>query len=848
MSRRRPNPIEVTNPRPSGLLAGLRRFILFSLWMGFLFGIAAAAGAYVHFAEDLPHLPSADQLEFEGVTTILADDGQVIGEFYAERRIQLPYERIPRTLILAFLATEDARFFSHEGLDMVGIARAAWSNFVAGGVVQGGSTITQQLAKSMIGSEKTLARKVREAIVARRMEDIYDKEQILLLYLNKIYLGHHSYGIQAAAQNYFRKNVWELTLPEMAMLAGLPQAPSALNPHRHPERARERRVTVLRRMAAKGFITPEQATAASEVTLETHALIDDFHDKTPGFIEDIRRELKQAGGQDWREKALRVETTANVAHTLLAQRAVDSGLRALDRQQGWRGPLAHVEDPDEQERFYARNMRWFAGDPEPGSLAAGIITAVGKRSLDVRITADLSGRIEKKHLDWAGPYTEFPTGADGKRKTGRSVSFRPRLQSVRETFHMGDIVLVEVQGDAPRPIGARVAARPDDPLPNALRLTQVPKVEGAFAALDLISGAVTTAVGSWDHDRSEVNRTRSRRQNGSTMKPIVYSKAYALGLPPSTVFSGAPYHSSAFSDTWTAGDEDYNPTGDKADKDNLVWNALVESQNNVSLRVLQYVLRHAPRAEWRAWCESLGLVGTFPGLHSEVLGTEQTLWEMVGAYSAFAHAGQRIRPRRIRRITSKRGRTLQRDLDIADPGNDTRDNLDALHDLPTRPSPPDISPQAAWMTGANLVEVNQRGTGKRARTLPFPTAGKTGTLSYDVWFVGWSPRHVAGAWVGSDRRERVLGRSRRKSGGATGSRSALPIWKKWMDGAYARSPGSDLLGTRPPGIRMALVSPQSGLLVGKGGQEIPHLDGTLPAVEELPEDAPLTRETDDLEF
>ncbi len=848
MNRRRPSPIEVANPRPAGFFAGLWRFLLFSLWMGLLFGIAAGGAAYIHFAKDLPTLPSVDKLEFEGVTTVLAEDGQRIGEFYSERRIQLPYERIPRTLILAFLATEDARFFSHEGLDLMGIARAAWSNLVAGSVVQGGSTITQQLAKSMTGSEKTLSRKVREAILARRMEDIYDKQEILLLYLNKIYLGHHSHGIQAAAQNYFRKNVWELTLPEMAMLAGLPQAPSALNPRRHPERARKRRVTVLRRMAAKGFITSEQADAASEVPLETHPLIDDFHDKTPTFTEAVRRELKQIAGGDWLEQELTVETTASVAHTLLAQRALDAGLRDVDRKQGWRGALAHIRDPEEQSKLLARNTRWFGGDPEPGTLVAGIVTAVEKRNIDVRITADLSGRIEKKHLAWAGPYTEFPRGADGRRKDKGNVSFKPRLPSVPGTFRVGDVILVEVLGDVERPLGTRVGVRTNDPLPNALRLAQIPQVEGAFTAFDLVSGAVTTMVGGYDYERSEVNRTLSSRPNGSTMKPLVYSKAYALGLAPSTVFSGAPFHSSAFNETWKDGDQDYNPTGDNADEDSLMWNALVKSQNAVSLRVLQYVLRHAPRADWRAWGDALGLSEPLQPNASAVLGTNQTLWDMVEAYSAFARAGHRIRPRMIRRVTTRSGQTLHRDLHLGDEGNDTRDNLDALHDLSPDSPPPDISPQAAWITGANLIEVNRRGTGKRARKLSFPTAGKTGTLPYDVLFVGWSPRHVAGAWVGSDSNERALGQNKRSSRGITGGRAALPIWYRWMKSAYARSPGNDPIGERPSGIRMAHVSPQTGLLVGHGGQEIPHLEGTLPQAEAQPAETPQARTTDDLEF
>lgn len=815
--------------------------------MGLLFGIAGGAATYIHFAKDLPVLPSVDDLEFEGVTTLVADDGQVIGEFYAERRIQLPYERIPRTLILAFLATEDARFFSHEGLDVIGIARAAWNNFVAGGVVQGGSTITQQLAKSMIGSERTLARKAREAILARRMENLYDKEEILLLYLNKIYLGHHSYGIQAAAQNYFRKNVWELTLPEMAMLAGLPQAPSALDPHRHPERARERRVTVLRRMASKGFITPEQAATASRTPLETHPLADDFRDKTPTFTEGIRRQLKDLAGPDWLEQELHVETTVNVAHSLLAQQALDAGLRDLDRRQGWRGPLARVEEPAERAEFFERNRRWFGGEPEAGSLACGIITAVDKQGIEVQVTADLRGHIARKHLRWAGPYTEFKKDKDGKRKTRRKVSFKPRLTSVVDTFHTGDVILVEVLGNTPRPLGSRVSIRSDDPLPIAMRLAQVPQVEGAFTAFDLTSGAVTALVGGYDYDRSEVNRVFATRQTGSTMKPIVYSKAYAQGLAPSTLFSGAPFHASAFSDSEEPSKKEYSPTGDKSDEDSLVWNALVHSQNSVSLRVLQYVLRHVPKAEWKSWGEALGLSRPFKGYPSEVLGTDQTLWDMVGAYSAFARSGQRIQARMIRRVTTQRGRTLHRSLDLSDPANTTRDNLDALHDLPATPPPADISPQAAWMTGANLAEVTQRGTGKRARKLPFPTAGKTGTLAYDVWFIGWSPQHVAGAWVGSDRRERVLGRSVRDNR-VYGSDTALPIWKRWMKHAYARPPRSELLGERPEGIRMARVSPQTGRLVRTGGLEIPHLDGTTPPAESEPDEAPLADETDDLEF
>jgi penicillin-binding protein 1A len=830
-------PAQIANPRRGGLLGVFARALVFGVIATAALGGAVGAGFYVWFARDLPDILPFEAHTFEGQSTFYADDGQVVGEFFEERRIPLPYAKIPRTLVLAFLATEDARFFSHSGVDLRGIARAALRNLEAGAVVEGGSTITQQLAKAELGSRRTFERKIREAIFARRLEDVYTKEQILLLYLNRTFLGHASHGIQAAAQNYFRKNVWNLTLGEMAMLAGLPAAPSRLNPYYDMDAALERRANVLRRMVEAGFIDHASAEAAREEPLRVFPLLDDHRDKVPTFVDEVRRELPEIAGANWRERGLDVFTTADVQRSMAAQSALQEGLHAADQRQGYRGPLAKGVRGQARDELLRRARAWLRGQaPQVGETLVGVALEVSADTARIALTPDLHGTIHLEDSRWAGPYTELPE-VGGRRDESGEVSFKPKLDGLWTAIEEGDAVLVrvidpepvrareqerqaKVRRKAARAQGQPAAALDEVPLEDfglALALDQLPKVEGAFAAMDVDTGAVVAMVGSYDYDRSEFNRVTALRQTGSAMKPIVYGKGYDIGMPPSMLFSGAPFDTGS-----------YNPTGDRASEDMIAWNALTRSENSISLRVLQYVLAEAGLEDYKAWGRALGLERDLEGYPSEVLGADQTLRSMLSAYGTFASRGRPPARRMIRRVVDDSGQVLARSLDLADPGNTAQDMLDAAYDALAPGPPTRIREEVAWLISANLREVTRRGTAaKSAKELDFPVAGKTGTLPYDVWFIGWSERLIAGAWVGSDKRERPLGKSRSKNL-VYGADTALPIWTRWMKGAHGPDLPGNFLDPQPAHIEIATIDPKSGNLAASDGIRVPHLEGTAP--------------------
>lgn len=795
-----PSSIRVVNPRSNAFVFRLVRANLFLVCATVLVSGLTAFGAYVYYARDLPRILSFEEHSFDGVTTIVADDGQVIAELYEERRFLLPYEKLPRTLILAFLATEDSRFFSHEGLDFVGIARAALKNLMVGHVVEGGSTITQQLAKASLGNAKSLRRKAREAVVARRMEHLYTKEQILLLYLNKIFLGYHSYGVQAASQNYFRKNVWELTLGEIAMLAGLPQAPSRINPHANLAASLERRRVVLKRMVAEGFITEAAAERADQEPVTVFPLRDDKADKVPHYADRVRRQLRETLGDDWLRRGADVYSAANVRLGLAAHEALNKRLEWVDKRHGYRGPLVRRLGDKEQTDVLKRSAAYFYGDPKPGSLAIGVVTAVDKSGLTVSITPSFSGKISTDSIRWAGTYVAGgPTSGGGN----ATASFDPRLVDPQKTFAPGDAILVRI-GTAAKGVAA-------------FELTQQPQVEGAFLAVSHINGQVKALVGGADFDRSEVDRTQSFRQTGSTMKVVMYSKAYDLGLAPSTLFSGAPINI-----------QGYKPVGDRAVPDMTLWDALSQSENSISLRVHQYVLKNTSLADYQDWAKRLGLSRPLEGYPSEVLGTDQTLQDMVSAFGVFAKSGEKPEFNLVRKVVTHDGLVLWRNLALLDTANTFRDTMDAVYDHVSAKGVQVIDKRTAYLTGRNLMDVMKRGTGHKTTTeLDFPTAGKTGTLPYDVWFVGFSARYVAGAWVGMDRRERPLGKNKQKNM-IYGADTALPIWRDWMKQAHAGTTDHPLLAEIPKGIEWVAIDFATGLRARTGGISIPHRVGTAP--------------------
>jgi penicillin-binding protein 1A len=515
-------------------------------------GVVAGLATYARLSEDLPVFKNIEDYRPKITSRVFAQDGQLIGEFFRERRVVVPYERIPRRIIQAVLASEDDRFFDHDGIDYLGIMRAALANIKAGRVVQGGSTITQQVAKSLIvkaegyqeGTAKKLSRKIKEAILARRLESALSKQNILTLYLNQIFLGNHSYGIQAAAENYFRKNVGDLNLAEMALLAGLPQAPSRYSPFRHPKRARKRRIYVLRRMKEEGFITEAELQDAEQTQIRVYPAPNTSRDVTPYYTEHIRRWLLDKYGQKAvLDEGLNVWTSVDVERYRAAEDAVYDKLRMVDKRQGYRGPLLKITTKAMRKEYFNRydkdlmrlkRLKALAD----GELYLGLITKIdrNKHRIHLRIGPHRA-LLPLAAMRWA-------------RKVNPQDWFEGNLLTrIPKSFKVGDVLHVRTTKRS-RIKKDKYAApylkyipdsTPERPL-QLVALEQSPNLEASLLSVDVKSGYVLSMIGGYSFDRSEFNRAiQACRQPGSAFKPIVYSAAIALnGWNASTTILDAP--------------------------------------------------------------------------------------------------------------------------------------------------------------------------------------------------------------------------------------------------------------------------------------------------------------------
>ncbi len=507
------------NKEKKSLLAILTRALLALGLLGLFLAIVLPVGAYFYVSKSLPKVDTLADYRPPIITRVLSDDGSVIAELFEERRIIVPVSKMPKQLIQAFVAAEDSNFFKHKGIDIVSILRAAIKNIKAGGIVQGGSTITQQVAKSLLLTpERKFKRKFKEAILAYRMEKRLSKEEILYLYLNQIFLGHGAYGVQAAAENYFDKDVENLTLAECSILAGLPKAPSRYSPYRHYERAKERQVYVLGRMVNEGFITQQEADQASAEELDIRPRINQHLTNAAYFTEQVRRYLEQTYGEEQLYRGgLEVQTSMNLQMQLAAQDAVQANLRDHDKRQGYRGPLA-VLSPEEENLFLAEQSEAFtAKEPQVDDFTEAVISGSDKKTLHVRI-ADREGRIALKESAWAGPIQQVKRDVSA---TGNATEKTTRL-----------------------PIGAKIEVRIlDIPQqgPWRLSLEQEPQAQGALLAMDPHTGQIKAMVGGYDFRTSQFNRVlQAHRLPGSAMKPLIYASALDKGYTPATVILDTP--------------------------------------------------------------------------------------------------------------------------------------------------------------------------------------------------------------------------------------------------------------------------------------------------------------------
>ncbi|MFO7717922.1 MAG: PBP1A family penicillin-binding protein [Desulfohalobium sp.] len=753
------------------------KIALVVLALGLLIGAGGAVGVYYWAAKDLPDFKNITDYTPPLVTTVYSADKEVLGYFSEERRFLVPLGEIAPEVKHAFLAAEDSEFYSHEGVDLFGIMRAAWKNFQAGEIVQGGSTITQQVIKSMLlSSERSYQRKLKEAILAYRLEKNLEKDEILTIYLNEIYLGAGAYGVEAAARAYFGKHASELNLPEAALLAGLPKAPSAYNPLEHPQRARQRQRYVLQRMRDKDWLSQEGFERAVETELEFKSMTDPSWKVGSYYLEEVRRRLIERFGEETvYTGGLNVYTAVDLKHQRAAEKAVQDGLRASTKRRGWKG-AADTLNATQADAFVQRQVLPEMADLREGAWFQAVVNEVDKEGAQVRF-GSYSGRMDVSTMEWAR--TPDPD------KAPEEV---PAVKDARRVLSSGDLVW------------ASAAGIPEDPKsPWELALEQQPEVQGSLVSMDPKNGTVKAMVGGYEFARSQFNRaTQAKRQPGSAFKPIVYSAALDNGFTPATVLLDAPivYNDQATNSTWKPENYEgvfHGPT--------LLRTALVKSRNLVTIRVAQKI--GIDTIIQRA--KALGLEANFPRDLSVSLGSASvTPLHLCRAFTAFARPkGDRVDPRMILRVEDPWGEEL----------------------FAPEPKVEDaLTPQTSYMVTNLLQQVVQSGTAWRVRSLGRPVAGKTGTTNdqRDAWFMGYSPALLTGVYVAFDQLE-PMGKYE------TGSRAASPIWLDYRQAVRDEVPEEDF--QRPPGIVMARIDAKTGKLAGPDTETsyfLPFKSGTQP--------------------
>ncbi|WP_041795624.1 penicillin-binding protein 1A [Pararhodospirillum photometricum] len=750
--------------------------------MGGAGGVAVIAN---RFGGDLPDYRALANYEPAITTRVLASDGRLMAEYAIERRVYVPIQAIPQTVINAFLSAEDKNFYEHSGVDFVGLFRAVVTNVRnvgSGRRPVGASTITQQVAKNfLLSSEVSIDRKVKEAILAFRIEQAFSKDRILELYLNEIYLGQGSYGVAAAAMNYFNKGLDELTVAEAAYLAALPKAPNNYHPTRKAEAARARRNWVLERMAEDGHITKEQAEAGAaeplvvrerdEARIVRHA---EF------FSEDVRRQLQARYGEEALYKGgMYVRTTLDPRLQDIATDALRNGLINYDQRHGYRGPVASLPTVNGWKELLTA-IPAPPGLPEMWRVAVVLRLDPGEARLG--FTDGYGGSIPTAELAWARPLQNGRLGA------------APRKPA--DILKVGDVILVE----------ALKANAKGKPYPNGtFALRQMPEVEGALVAMDPHTGRVLAMVGGFSRGRSEFNRaTQAKRQPGSAFKPFVYLSALDHGYTPATIILDAPfvYDPGPGQPLWRPKNysgQYYGPTTLRV--------GIEMSRNLMTVRLANAVGMDVVAQT----AERFGVVETMPRVLAASLGAvETTVMNLTTAYAMLVNGGRRIEPTLIDRIQDRNGKTVyrhdQRPCDTclaSQPGAVPVivDNREQMTD-----------PLSAYQMVSILQGVVQRGTGSKVRAVGKTVAGKTGTSndSLDTWFVGFSPDLVCGVFVGYDE-PRSLG------GHEAGSTTAAPIFTAFMKEALADKP--DLPFRVPPGIKFVRIDRHTGQRAGPGSPE-----------------------------
>lgn len=797
-------------------------------WIGKLYGFAAlvmvAAFAltgvviYSYFSLNAPPVPDLSRYAkvAPAVSRMYAADGTLLGEFAKEWRQIVPYERMPKQLVDAFLAVEDHDFFAHRGLYFKGIARAVWANITARDFAQGGSTITQQVAKQFLGNEKSLSRKGKEAIMARRLEARYSKQAILSVYLNHIYLGAGAWGVAAAAQRYFQKQLDELTLAEAALIAGLAKAPSAFSPIHRPELATERRDVVLDKMAAYGFASAEDVARAKREPIRLHVYRDVFPDRMPYYAEWVRGYVQKTY-KDTRveeldgvrvdvevdalyEKGLRIETAAEPTWEASAYANTDFGARNQDKRQGWRGPEWRL-DGAARDKFLERQRTLYGTAPlEPDKRYLALVDKVTGDGAEVLI-GDRRLSLPQRNLRWASKWRSGNAENDVEVESAREV-LKPgyvvwvkrelRTRGRYRQYHLPDTRNPAWKGsDDQREWDARH--------PDVVALEQVPHPQASIFTADHHSAYVVAMVGGHDYDRSVFNRAvQACRQPGSTYKPIYYALGLDQGYGFDTVLNDVPVK---IVDPDTG--EEWSPTnlGDSLDGDVTLEYALVFSKNIPSVDLF----KRLGAANVESWARRLGFTTKIFADDALALGAScSKLDEMARAFTVFARNGAWWpRPGKekqwifVRRILDRDGNTVEDNTLPEDPQLAAGDRFDRLAALAGVAAPQAIPARAAYLMSRLLAHEVIYGFANVLRATGIKSAGKTGTSSdtHDTLFIAYTSKFTTLVWMGDDKKERALGKF------DAAYMTVVPLWARYMHEAAKGYPNPDIPWSVPPGVK-----------------------------------------------
>jgi penicillin-binding protein 1A len=842
---------------------------LFLMGVGCSLVVAILVGLiFWHFSHDLPKIITVADYKPLSITRIVGtpdpahpEADTTIGEFYKEHRYVIPFEKIPEVLVRAFISAEDDKFFEHMGINLSSMLRASIANFRAGHVVQGGSTITQQLAKSLLPTnertERSLSRKIKEVILSNRIEHNLTKQQILFLYLNQIYLGHGAYGVQAASRTYYRKDASQVSIAEAAVLAGLNQAPGKYSPIINPKKAKERQLYVLRRMFENKFITQAQLTEAAAQPLRI------FHDEeintkyAPYLVEHIRRYLLDKYGEKAiYEDGMTVTVPANPKLAQSAGKSLKDGLRVVDKRLGYRGPVQHLEATTDIESFLkSERLKLIEGkvhyqmlmpdghlDPleamhdagiqaeaellEADELYQAVVTSLDdKRKVTGVMIGAVRAELPLDRMKWARPVkddkAQVPARGD------------PTLPS--RVFKKGDVILVKTVDDPKAPKDV-----------VQVQLEQEPQIQGALVSIEAQTGYVLAMEGGYDFETSEFNRAaQAQRQPGSSFKPIIYSAGLEKGFTPASIIVDSPIvYNDAESGKWKPSNFEEKFYGDTTFRQ-----ALIKSRNVPTIKIAQAlsvstILDYSKR---------LGIEGKLPADLSICLGSASiSLLEMTKTYALFPRFGRKVTPIFLSKVMDRDGKVLEEQkaqllpqtITIAAPAA----NESVANDPTASPTPapaipasgriplamphyplandPDqvLDPRVAYVMTHLMKEVVNYGTGHDAKALNRSAAGKTGTTSdyIDAWFMGFTPNVVTGVWVGFDS-QKSIGPSE------TGARAALPIWLSFMHEAVKGYQDVDF--TVPPGVVFASIDSVSGKLASPNSSQAikeAFIEGTQP--------------------